>query len=106
MYAMTCLSDLLARMKAATEGTGNLLDSACLYVTSCVSESQSHSGSDFPMLVLGKARGGLKGDQHVRAVGDNVSKLPFTLLKLFGGTDATFGKDEALVDASLGSILS
>jgi hypothetical protein len=106
VYAITCLADLLTRLKNTPEGAGNLLDSACIYTTSCVSDSERHGGSEYPMLISGKARGGLKGDLHHRAVGDNVSKVPFTLLKLMGGTDATFGKDEGLVDSTLGAVLA
>lgn len=106
VYAMTCLSDFMVRLKNTPDGAGNLLDNSCVYTTSCVAESEKHGSSEFPMLVLGKARGALKGDLHHRVVGDNTSKVPFTLLKLAGGNDATFGKDEGLVDSTIGALLS
>ncbi len=106
VYTMTCLADFMERLRNTPDGAGNLLDNSATYVTSCVAESESHGTSEFPMLVVGKARGGLKGDLHHRALNDNTSKLPFTLLKLMGGTDPNWGKDEGLVDTTLGAILT
>jgi hypothetical protein len=97
LYAMSTLADLGAKLKATPDGAGNLLDNSCTYVTSCTSESKSHSGADFPLMVLGKGSGTLKTDQHIRMPGDNVSKVPFTLLTAMGGTATEFGKDEGLV---------
>lgn len=104
VYTMTCLNDFMARLKKTPDGAGNLLDNSCTYVTSCVSESEAHGSTDFPMLVLGKARGALKGDQHLRPMGDNVTKLPFTLMKVMGATDPNFGKEEGLVDTTLAGL--
>jgi len=87
-------------------GAGNLLDNSCIYVTSCTSESKSHSGADFPLLVLGKGAGTLRTDQHIRMVGDNVSKVPFTLLKAMGSTATSFGKDQAMVNAVIPGLLA
>ena len=104
-YAMTCLGDLLARFQATPDGAATLLDNSCIYVTSCVSESKSHGMTDYPLLLLGKAGGKLSGNIHHRAAGDNACKVPFTLLQLFGGTDASFGQDEGMVTAGIPEIL-
>jgi hypothetical protein len=63
---MTCLADLAARFRDTPDGAGNLLDSSCIYVTSCTSLAWEHGMNDFPLLVLGKAGGLLKGDIHHR----------------------------------------
>jgi len=105
-YAMSNLGDLLTRMKDVPEGSGTLLDNSCIYVTSCVSESQTHSGNDYPLLVAGKAGGKLRGDQHVRLLDDNVSKVPFTLLNAFGGTAAAFGQAEGRVTSGISELLA
>lgn len=97
LYSMSTLADLGSKMKATPDGNGNLLDNSCVYVTSCTSESQSHSGADFPLLVLGKGSGTLTSDQHIRMPNDNVSKVPFTLLKAMGSTATEFGQDQGLV---------
>jgi hypothetical protein len=105
-FAMSNLADLLTRMKATPDGAGNLLDNSCVYTTSCVSESQTHGGTDFPLLVSGKAGGKLRGDQHLRVVDENVSKVPFTLLTAMGGKAPSFGMAEGQVSTGLTGLLA
>lgn len=105
-YAMSNFADLLGRMKATPDGAGNLLDNSAVYATSCVSESQTHSGVDYPLLVAGKAGGKLKVDQHVRLLDENVSKVPFTLLTAFGSTDTSFGDAEGKVTSGVAELLA
>jgi hypothetical protein len=105
-YAMSNLADLLSRMKATPDGAGNLLDNSCVYTTSCVSESQTHGGTDFPILVSGKAGGKLKGDQHIRIPDENVSKVPFTLLTAMGSTATSFGMAEGQVTSGISALLA
>jgi hypothetical protein len=105
-YAMSSLSDTLVRMKNTPDGAGTLLDNSCVYTTSCVSESMTHSNLDFPLLVAGKAGGKLKSDQHVRLVDENVSKVPFTLLTAMGTPAKTFGLAEGQVDAGVSALLT
>ena len=106
LYTMTSLADLLTRMRDTPDGAGNLLDSSCIYVTSCVSESQSHGGKDYPLLVVGKGGGALNTDLHLRLPDDNVSKLPFTLLKAMGSSEASWGMDEAKVVEHIPQLLT
>lgn len=105
-FAMSNLADLLTRMKATPDGAGNLLDNAVVYSTSCVSESQTHSGIDYPLLVAGKGGGKLKGDQHIRLLDENVSKVPYTLLTALGGAATSFGKDEGKVTSGVAELLA
>jgi hypothetical protein len=105
-FAMSNLGDLLGRMKATPDGAGNLLDNSCVYTTSCVSESQTHGGTDFPLLVAGKAGGKLKTDQHVRLLDENVSKVPFTLLTAMGSTATSFGMAEGQVSGGVTDLLA
>jgi hypothetical protein len=105
-YTMSCLADMLVRMKNTPDGAGNLLDNSCIYTTSCVSEAPTHSGIDFPLLVSGKAGGKLKGNTHVRLVGDNVSKVPFTLLTAMGGTATSYGAGDSMVQSAIPELLA
>jgi hypothetical protein len=105
-YAMSNLADLLTKMKDVPEGGGTLLDNSCIYVTSCVSESQTHSGNDYPLIVAGKAGGRLQSDQHVRLLDENVSKVPFTLLTALGGTADGFGEAEGRVTSGISELLA
>ena len=103
---MSCLSDMLVRMKNTPDGAGNLLDNTAVYTTSCCSEAPTHSGIDFPLLVSGKAGGKLKGDTHVRLVGDNVSKVPYTLLTAYGGTAKSYGLGDSMTTGVIAELLA
>ncbi len=105
-YTMSCLSELVRRLRDTPDGDGNLLDNSVIYTTSCVALPWDHLMTDFPMLVLGKGGGLLRGDLHHRVDGDNASKVPFTLLKLFGSQEASFGKDEGLVSETVPALLA
>jgi hypothetical protein len=105
-FAMSNLADTLVRMKETPDGTGNLLDNSAVYATSCVSESQTHGGTDFPLLVAGKAGGKLKGDQHIRLPDENVSKVPFTLLTAMGSKATSFGMAEGQVSSGISELLT
>jgi hypothetical protein len=105
-FAMSNLADLLTRMKDTPDGAGNLLDNSAVYSTSCVSESQTHSGLDYPLLVAGKAGGKLKSDQHVRLLDENVSKVPFSLLSAFGANPPSFGDSEGKVTSGVAELLA
>jgi hypothetical protein len=104
-FAMSNLADTLTRMKNTPDGAGNLLDNSAIYTTSCVSESQTHGGADYPLLVSGKAGGKLKGDTHIRIVDENVSKVPFTLLNMLGG-GTSFGMAEGQVTSGVSDLLT
>jgi hypothetical protein len=106
VFSMSCLSDLLVRMKNTPDVTGTLLDNACIYVTSCVAESQSHGGTDYPLLIAGHAGGTVKGDIHYRGNNDNVSLVPFTLLQAMGTQPTSFGMDEGLVSSGIPDLLT
>jgi hypothetical protein len=105
-FALTNLADLLTRMHETPDGAATLLDNSCVYTTSCTSESQTHSPIDFPLLVSGKAGGKLKGDQHVRLVGENSSTVLYTIYQAFGGTAPTFGMGDGQVSSGIPALLA
>jgi hypothetical protein len=105
-YAMTNLADLLNKMKNTPDGAGTLLDNSAVYTTSCTSESQTHSPLDFPVLVSGKAGGKFKGNQHLRFVSENTSKVLYTLYTAYGGTATSFGMNEGQVTSGISELLA
>ncbi len=116
-YAMTNLNNTLTAMMNCADGAGNLLDNSVVYSTSCTSESQTHSGNDYPLLVAGRAGGKLKTDQHIRQVsappgatgapnGDNASKVPFTLLTALGRPESPWGMGDSQVSSGLPAMLA
>jgi hypothetical protein len=104
-FTMSCLSDTLARLRNTPDGAGNLLDNSVLYTTSCVAESQTHGGTDFPILVSGKAGGKLKGDTHVRLVGENVSRVGLTLLTALGSQATSWGMADSMATTGIPELL-
>jgi hypothetical protein len=116
-YAMTNFNDTLTRMMNCGDGAGNLLDNSVVYSTSCTSESQTHSGNDYPVLVAGKAGGLLKTDQHLRMAsgppgatgapnGDNLSKVPYTLLTALGRPPGPWGMGASQVSSGIAALLA
>jgi len=116
-YAMTNFNDTLTRMMNCADGAGNLLDNSVVYSTSCTSESQTHSGNDFPTLVAGKAGGLLKTDQHLRMVnappgttgapgGDNQSKVAYTLMTALGRPPGPWGMGDSLASSGIAALLT
>ena len=77
-FAMTNFNNTLTAMINCADGAGNLLDNSVVYSTSCTSESTTHSGNDYPLLVAGKAGGKLKTDQHIRQP-DRPAHAPATI---------------------------
>ncbi len=104
-YTMGCLAELLRRFRDTPDGVGNLLDNSLVYVTSCVGQPWDHRMDDYPLLLAGKAGGLVRGDVHFRSPGDNASRVPFTVMKVFGGPDATFGAGEGMVDSGIPELL-
>ena len=104
MYAMNCLNEFLTKMKATAHGATNLLDQALVYVTSDSAWGKTHTKTEWPVLLAGKAGGKLKGDGHFNYPGDNLSKALFTVAKLMGSTASDYGLDAGKVTATLSGI--
>jgi hypothetical protein len=115
-FAMTNFNNTLTAMMNCADGAGNLLDNSVVYSTSCTSESQTHSGNDYPLLVAGKAGGKLKTDQHIRQVagppgalgaanGDNSSKVPYTIMTALGRPAGAWGMGDSATSVGLPAML-
>src|SRR5260370_11975706 len=102
---MSSLSYTLARMRNPPAGAGNLLDNSVLYTTACVGESQTHGGTDYPIVVSGKAGGKLKGDIHVRLIGENLSRVGLTLLTALGGNASSWGMGDSMATTGISELL-
>jgi hypothetical protein len=101
VYAMECLATLLTRMKDITEGSGTLLDNSLVYATSCTGWGKVHDPKEWPVLLAGRAGGALPGNLHVRAEGENLSKILLTMAGLMGVTLDSLGDQEGLVNSGI-----
>ena len=53
------------------------------------------------MLLLGKGGGRLQGDMHHRGQAENASKVPFSVLKMFGSEEPSYGEGPGLVTETI-----
>ena len=94
IFEMTCFADFLKRLQALPEGSSSVLENSLVYATSEVSSGLLHEHVEFPVLFAGKAGGRLRGDQHVRASGDNYTKALVTVVRAMGMAVDGISKDE------------
>ena len=100
-YAMSGLARLLKRFRDTPDVDGNLLDNSIIFATSCTGDPSSHDPFDYPMLLLGKGGGRLQGDMHHRGQAENASKVPFSVLKMFGSEEPSYGEGPGLVTETI-----
>ena len=79
-------ADFLEALRGIEEGDGQtLLDHTAVLCFSDCSFGKSHAIDEMPLLIGGRASGGLKGDYHYRAPSAEIaSKLGFSLLRVMG----------------------
>ena len=63
-----------------------------------------HDTSEWPVLLLGKASGALKGDQHFRAANGNLSSALLTIANIFGAGLKTIGKGNGQTSSELSGL--
>jgi hypothetical protein len=103
-YVMDCFAEMLAKMDAVKEGATTLLDTACVYTTTCTAWGHGHTNTDWPMLIGGRAGGALKGNVHIQAPGENTTKVLLTLANIYGKNVTSFGSGAAAANAELSGI--
>jgi len=70
-YHVKLVTDhFLTRLRETADGDGSLLDHMTILYGTCLSNSNAHSGTDIPILLLGGGAGRLKGGRHLRYSGD------------------------------------
>jgi hypothetical protein len=101
---MQALNTFASQLSKMTEGAGSVLDSTLIYVTSCTGWGKVHDTAEWPVLLLGKAGGALKGDQHFRAANGNLSSALLTIANIFGAALKTIGKGSGQTSAELAGL--
>ncbi len=104
VYTMSCLATFLQKLQALPEGDGTLLDASLVYVTSCTSWGKIHGSDEWPVLLAGRAGGVLQGNSHVRAQGENLSQILFSIANLFGANVTELGANEGLVTSGIAGL--
>src|ERR1700720_2457405 len=80
-YHTQLFSKYLAKLRAAPDGDGSLLDHMTILYGSGISNSTRHSGDNLPLLLVGGGAGRLKGGRHLKYSGNpTMANLLVTLL--------------------------
>lgn len=105
VYTMQQLAYFLTLLRDTPEGSGNLLDTCSIMVTTELTEGWMHTNTDFPCLIVGKGNGRLRGGYHHRAVGANTSRCGLTALRGAGVEVPSFGAGAGLATEPFGELL-
>ena len=82
----------LDRLAKTPDGDGSLLDHSLILYGSGMSDSNSHSALDVPLLLAGKAGGKMTGDRHLAAPkGTQLANAKLDLAQKFGAEVDQFG---------------
>ncbi|MEO7653668.1 MAG: DUF1552 domain-containing protein [Bryobacteraceae bacterium] len=65
-YHTQLFAQYLAKLRAAPDGDGSLLDHTTILYGSGISNSSKHSGDNLPLLLVGGGAGSLKGGRHLK----------------------------------------
>jgi hypothetical protein len=103
-YAVTCLNEFLTKMQATLHGASNLLDQSLVLATSDTAWGKTHTNTEWPVLLAGKAGGKLQGDGHYNFQGENLSKALLSVAQIMGSTATTLGGGGGAVTAPLTGI--
>ena len=86
----------LGRLKSVQDGAGTLLEQSVILYGSALSDGNSHSGNDLPLLVAGGPQGG----QHLQVPEQPVTNLFVNLLNRVGIPTRSFGDSTGPLDTS------
>ena len=86
------LTYITGKLKSIREGDGTLLDSCMIIYGSGISDGNSHSHDDLPILLAGKGNGTIKTGRHIRYTKETpLTNLFVSLLERMGAGVDAFG---------------
>jgi hypothetical protein len=92
VYHMTMFADYVEKLRATPDGDGSLFDHMVMLYGCGMSDSNSHSTVNCPVLVMGGGSGQLKGGQHLNYPEDTpLANLMYTLIDKLGVPVEQFG---------------
>ena len=84
-YHVERFAEFVAKLAATPDGEGSLLDHSMLMYGSNMSNSDRHNNYPLPIMLVGGARGGLRGGQHIQLPDyTTLSNLHLTVLNKAG----------------------
>jgi Protein of unknown function (DUF1552) len=108
IYWMNAFSTFLTGLKNTPDASGNLLDRACVFGTSCTGFAPTHDFADFPLVIVGKGAGSLvyPGIHFRPAADDTASRVPLTLIKAMGLPATEWGVGSLHTDKPITELLT
>ncbi len=106
LYTMKCLNEFLTKLSETPYGASTLLESTLVYVTSDTAWGKIHTKAEWPVLLVGKAGGKLRGDEHHHFPSENLSRALLTVARIMGSNVPDLGIDGGHVTAELPGILA
>jgi hypothetical protein len=104
-YAMRCLNEFLTNLSSTPHGAGTLLDQTLVYVTSDTAWGKVHDPNEWPVLMVGKAGGRLRGNEHHNFQGENLSRALLTVANTMGLPLTEFGSGNGYTNSVLPGIV-
>ena len=97
-HHVTQLAYYLDRLRSTPDGRGSLLDSMVLVYGAGMSDGNSHSPDNLPILLAGGGAGAVEGGRHVRYWdGTPLENLHLTLLSKLGLPAEQFGESTGVL---------
>ena len=98
-YHVNLFSYFLEKLQATTDGDGSLLDHSLILYGAGMSDGNSHSHNDLPILLAGGGMGAAAGIAHLRAVAETpLANLHLALLERLGIDLDRFGNGTERLD--------
>lgn len=105
LYVMNCLQEFLSTLESTPHGATNLLDASLVYVTSDTAWGKTHTNTEWPVILAGKAGGRLRGDEHHSFPGENLSRALLTVGQIVDPGMTQVGLDAGLATSALSGII-
>lgn len=100
------LAGFLQGLRAVPEGDGTLLDHTLVLCMTDCSFGRTHSLEEYPMMLAGGRSAGLRQGVHLRARGENASKVSLSVLQMMGVRATEFGVGPGRVTEGLGGLMA
>jgi hypothetical protein len=98
LHHVTLLAYFLEKLRATPDGDGSLLDHSMILYGGGISDGDSHSHKDLPLLLAGSGCGQLKGGRHLAYDGKPLGNLLNTLLAKAGVRADRIGDSDGVLD--------
>jgi hypothetical protein len=97
-YQMQKFAEFLEKLKQTPDGDGSLLDHMAILFGSGMSESDIHQPTDLPAIVVGRANGAFKGNQHLVLPETPTGNAFLTIANKYGLGLDRFGVSTGTID--------